>query len=145
MRAVIALILIIIISSVAVAQTRPAAPATTPQQSKAQTQVQPKPEPDASWPTRVYSIRYVDYRYIYNLLAPLGVQVSGEPNLNAISVRGPERTLVAVDDIIKRFDIPANAPKNVDLTVYVVLGSSEGEENVPAALRSVVDQLRSVM
>lgn len=124
MRAVNALILLIVISSVSVAQTRPAPPAATPQPSTAQTQVTPKMlDPDPGWPTKVYSIRYVDYRYIYNLLAPIGVSVSGEPNLNAISVRGPEKTLAAVDDIIKRFDVPGNAPKNVDLTIYVVLGS----------------------
>ena len=145
MRAVIALILFIAISSITIAQTRPPAPATTPPQNTEQAQAQLKPPADPTWPTRVYSIRYVDYRYIWNLLSPIGVQVAGEPNLNAISVRGPEKTLVAVDDIIKRFDVPGNAPKNVDLTVYVVLGSSEGEENMPAALRSVVDQLRNVM
>jgi hypothetical protein len=148
MRAFLALILIVIISSVCVAQTRPAAPAATTQQpSSVQTQPQPpsKPAPDPTWPTRVYSIRYVDYRYIWNLLSPMGVQFSGEPNLNAISVRGPEKTLAYIDDIIKRFDVPGNAPKNVDLTVYVLVGSADGEDNVPAALRGVVDQLRSVM
>jgi hypothetical protein len=143
MRAVIALILIIIVSSVSVAQSRPAVPATTPPQNTGQ--AQPQPPPDPTWPTRVYSIRYVDYRYIWNLLSPLGVQVAGEPNLNAISVRGPEKTLVAIDDIIKRFDVPGNAPKNVDLTVYVVLGSADGEDNVPAVLRGAIDQLRGIM
>lgn len=148
MRASLALILIVIVSSVTFAQTRPpAAPATTPPPSTAQPQNQPsvKPPPDPTWPTRVYSIRYVDYRYIWNLLSPIGVQVAGEPNLNAISVRGPSSTLAAVDDIVKRFDIPGNAPKNIDLTVYVVLGSSEGDEAVPAAVRGVIDQLRNVM
>jgi hypothetical protein len=147
MRAFLALILIVIVSSVAVAQSRPAAPATTTQPSPGQApaQAQPKPPPDPTWPTRVYSIRYVDYRYIWNLLSPFGVPVYGEPNLNAISVRAPEKLLAAIDDIVKRFDVPGNAPKNVDLTVYVVLGSSEGEENVPAALRGVIDQLRGVM
>jgi hypothetical protein len=75
----------------------------------------------------------------------MGVQFAGEPNLNAISVRGPEKTLAYVDELIKRFDVPGNAPKNVDLTVYVVVGSADGEENVPAALRGVIEQLRSVM
>ena len=147
MRAFLALILIVIVSSVTFAQTRPTAPATTAPPSTAQPQNQPsvKPPPDPTWPTRVYSIRYVDYRYIWNLLSPIGVQVAGEPNLNAISVRGPAATLTAVDDIIKRFDVPGNAPKNVDLTVYVVLGSSEGEDNVPTALRGVIEQLRGVM
>jgi hypothetical protein len=148
MRAFLALILIVMISSVCIAQTRPATPATTTQQpSSGQNQAvaQPKPPPDPTWPTRVYSIRYVDYRYIWNLLSPIGVQVAGEPNLNAISVRGPEKLLIAVDDIVKRFDVPGNAPKNVDLTVYVVVGSSDGEDNVPAALRGVIDQLRGVM
>jgi len=147
MRAFLALLLIVIVSSVTFAQTRPTAPATTAPPSTAQPQNQPsvKPPPDPTWPTRVYSIRYVDYRYIWNLLSPIGVQVAGEPNLNAISVRGPSAMLTAVDDIIKRFDVPGNAPKNIDLTVYVVLGSSEGEDNVPTALRGVIEQLRGVM
>src|SRR5262245_54711801 len=147
MRALLALILIVMVSSVFVAQSRPAAPATTPPPSSGQApaQAQLKPPPDPTWPTRVYSIRHVDYRYIWNLLSPIGVQVAGEPNLNAISVRGPEKLLAAVDDIVKRFDIPGNAPKNVDLTVYVVVGSPDGEDNVPTGLRGVIDQLRGVM
>ena len=148
MRAFLALILIVIISCVCLAQTKPAAPTTTTQQPSSgqnQAATQLKPPPDPTWPTRVYSIRYVDYRYIWNLLSPIGVQVAGESNLNAISVRGPEKLLVAVDDIVKRFDVPGNAPKNVDLTVYVVVGSADGEENVPAQLRGAIDQLRSVM
>jgi hypothetical protein len=145
MRAFLALILIVMTATVTVAQSRPAAPAPAAPQNTAPAQPQLKPPPDPTWPTRVYSIRYVDYRYIWNLLNPIGVQVAGESNLNAISVRGPEKLLAAVDDIVKRFDVPGNAPKNVDLTVYVLLGSSDGEENVPAAIRSVVDQLRNVM
>jgi hypothetical protein len=101
---------------------------------------------EPNWPTRVYAIRFVDYRYIVNLLAPIGVQVSGEPNLNAISVRGPDKTLDAVDDIIKRFDIAANTPKNVELVVHVLMGSPDPETDpVPATIRPVVEQLRKLM
>ena len=92
MRAFLALILIVIVSSATVAQSRPAAPATPAQPSTGQNPpppAPPKPPPDPAWPTKVYSIRYVDYRHIWNLLSPIGVQVAGEPNLNAISVRGP--------------------------------------------------------
>jgi hypothetical protein len=101
---------------------------------------------DPSWPVRVFPIRYVDIRYINTLLTPFNLPYNYEPNLRAISVRGPASTLNAIDEIIKRFDIASNAAKNVEVTGYILLASTQSEtDDVPAALRAAVDQLRSVM
>jgi len=94
----------------------------------------------------VFPIRYVDIRYIWNLLSPFGATMSSEPNLNAISVRASAATLTSIDEIIKRFDIPANASRNIDLTVHLLLATGQTDpDSFPAALKPVIDQLRSIM
>src|SRR5215472_8474370 len=70
-------------------------------------------------PTKVFAIRYVDSRSIQNLLSTFGVPISREPGLNAIAVKAPEKTLDAIEEVIKRFDVPANRPKRVEVTAYL--------------------------
>ena len=97
-------------------------------------------------PTRVFSIRYVAVSSIVNLLKSFEVPYSVEPALKAISVKASDKTLDAIDEMIKRFDIPANTPKQVEVTAYLLLGSPQMEqETVPAILKPVLDQLRNVM
>jgi hypothetical protein len=102
--------------------------------------------PCADCPTKVFSLRYVDSRAIANLLKPFEVNYSVEPGLKTVTVKAPEKTLNAIEEVIKRFDVPANTPKQVEVTAYLLLGSSEpGPDTMPAGLKPVVDQLRAVM
>src|SRR5262249_34342402 len=87
-----------------------------------------------------------DINALYNLLRTFEIEMRPDPSLNAIAVHGPAASLTAVEEVIKRFDVPANAPKNVELTIYMLLGAAAGEaDSVPAAIRPAVDQLRNVM
>jgi len=96
--------------------------------------------------TRVFALRYIDTRTIGNLLKPFDVTFSLEQSLHAISVKAPASTLTAIEDMIKRFDVPANAAKQVEVTAFLVLASPQSEpDTIPAALKPVIDQLRSVM
>jgi len=147
MRLVIAALLTIILSSTAIAQVAP-----PPQGPPPNTQI-PRPGPagmpmafDPDWPTRVFIIRYVDIRSISNLLSAFGVPVSIENTLKAVSVRAPQATLTSIEDLIKRFDVPANASKNVEISGHLVLGSLQADaDSVPASLKPVIDQLKNVM
>ena len=97
-------------------------------------------------PTRVFPIKYADINALYNLLVTFELNVRPDANLNAIAVHGPATALTAAEEVIKRFDVPANAPKDVELTVYMLLGAPSGEpDSTPAAIRPVVEQLRNVM
>ncbi len=135
MRGVIVAILLFGFSQAAVAQKTPEK--TVPSDQRAL-------RPDL--PTRVFPIKYADINALYNLLLTFEVEMRRESGLNAIAVHGPATVLTAVEEVIKRFDVPANAPKNVELTVYMVLGAPAGEpDSIPAAIRPAVDQLRNVM
>jgi hypothetical protein len=144
-------ILILAISLSAAAQ-QPAAVATPfgPQAAAPVAQITPPPAgppaffPDS--PTRVFALRYVDGRSIEKLLQPIGVPISREPSLNAIAVKAPLSTLTVIEEMIKKFDVPANASKKVEITAYLVLASPQPEPDaVPNVLKPVIDQLRSVM
>jgi hypothetical protein len=151
MRYLTALVLILGLSLTAAAQTnkRPIATPFTPPPSQAPQQPPNSPAlpmvpPDA--PTKVFSIHYVDTRAIETLIRTYGVQISREPGLSAIAVKAPATTLTAIEEMIKRFDIPANVPKRVEITGYLLLGSPQPEpDSIPPVLKSVIDQLRNVM
>jgi hypothetical protein len=150
----VGLILTLVISIPAIAQNTPkpvatpfgpqAVPPPNPEQQPAIPPVPPAFYPDS--PTKVFAIRYVDVRSIETLVRTFGVPISRESNLNAIAVKAPEKTLAAIEEMIKRFDVPANVSKRVELTAYLVLGSPLLEtEAIPAALKPVVEQLRNIM
>src|SRR5262249_3819406 len=120
MRALITVLAIFIMSITAIAQTPQPSVATPfgPQASPPPSGQQPVLPPGqmsaflpADAPTRVFAIRYVDSRSIEKLVQTFGVPISREPGLNAIAVRGPEKTLDAIEEMIKRFDVPGNIPK----------------------------------
>jgi len=140
MRAIIvSLLLTLSLVDIAAAQTP--APANTPNPAL--------PMGNPSWPTRVFQIKYVDIQDLAALLSPFitnGMDWRTDNNLRAISVRGPAPTLSAIEEAIKRFDVPANSVKTVEFTAYILVGSQGNEsDSVPATLRQVVDQLRNIM
>ena len=96
--------------------------------------------------TKVFAIRYVDSRAILHLLEPFEIRYSYDVGLKAVSVKAPEKTMNAIEEVIKRFDVPANAPKQVEVTAYLILGSSQVEpDSAPAILKPVIDQLHGIM
>src|ERR1051326_4203848 len=97
MRILSAFILIAVISLTTFAQT-PSAPA--PPQQPGIPAGPPAYYPDS--PTRVFAIRYVDARAIERLLQTFSVPVSRESSLNALTVKAPEKTLTAIEEIIKQ-------------------------------------------
>src|SRR5438552_12778288 len=152
MRVLTALIIIFTISLTAFPQTpAPIATPFGPQPAPAAGQQQPAipPGPPAYYadsPTKVFAIRYVDARAIERLILTFGVPYSRESSLNAITVKAPEKTLTAIEEIIKRFDVPANVPKKVGITAYLLLATPQAEpDSTPANLKPAIDQLRSVM
>src|ERR1051325_605037 len=49
----------------------------------------------------------------------------------------------AIEEMIKRFDIPANAAKNVEITAYLLVASTQSEtDSIPAVIKPAFDQLR---
>lgn len=94
---------------------------------------------------KIFKLQYADANRVANLLRPLGIVVNAESQSNVLAVTGSPQTISAVEDALKKLDVPSTPEKNVDLTGYLLLGSSQGSDtpDVPE-LASVIKELRSL-
>ena len=94
---------------------------------------------------KIFEIKHAD---IDQLADVLRLFASTQPNrqLRVIAVTGTREVVAAVEDAIKRLDVPPPATKNIELTVYLLMALSEqtGAKNTPSELDGVLKQLRNV-
>jgi hypothetical protein len=81
-------------------------------------------------------------RTIKDLLQGTNVLVSSD-NAHLI-LSGPKDTVASFEEIIKQLDVPPAVKKNIETTVYMIVASSQSENNVPTELESVVKQLKGI-
>ena len=115
----------------------------------AQTAVPPpaetrKPEPPNQ--QRVFMLKYADARHVADVLAVFGYGIRADRDMHVVAVSAPAEAMSAVEDAIKRLDVPAAAPKDIDLVVYLVVASeqpSAGGE-LPPELQPVGNELKKI-
>lgn len=111
-----------------------------------QQQQQPPPSLAPGESIRVIEIKQADPNSVYQTLRSVfpGISV----NNRMIVVRGPNEVIGAIEEAVKRMDVPAPPPPearavpNVELTVHLLYGSAEGTDSVPPELETTVRQLR---
>jgi hypothetical protein len=119
------------------AQYQQAAPAP------AQTQ-QSGPRPNEV--QKLFVLKYADPNQIRSLISIFTGSVTVSPAMHAIAVSATPGAVAAIDDAIKRLDVPSAAPQNVELLAYLIVGSQAdvtASSPLPRELDGVVGQLRS--
>jgi Bacterial type II/III secretion system short domain len=102
-----------------------------------------KPEEQQPRPvTKLFILKYADPRAVEQLLRVFG-GVQPNTDMHAIAVTASPQNMAAIEEAIARLDTPAAAPKNIDLTCYLVVGSESEGGTIPKDLESVVTQLRN--
>jgi hypothetical protein len=94
---------------------------------------------------KLFVLKYADPGPVMNLVRALGGQGNENTQMRAIAVTAETRAMGVIEDAIKQLDTPAAAPKNIDLTVYLIVGTdaeSAVGNPVPKELESVVAQLK---
>jgi hypothetical protein len=103
-----------------------------------------KPAPTVQ---KLFLLKYADPDNLANLLQVFHANIRPNRDMRALAVDGTSEAVAGIEDAIKRLDILAAAPANVDLTVYLVVGheaeSPAGSSPVPKDLDSVVTQLKN--
>lgn len=128
----------------------PAVPALAQQAvTPAPADVPPQPEAvsptvDAEPITRVISVRHADVHTLTELLVPLfggRVETAASKEFGVIAVSGMPEDVQRFEEEVRKFDV---RPKNIELTVYVLRGSSQGPSGPPPpeGLQPVVERLR---
>lgn len=89
------------------------------------------PEPPRE--QRVFVLKYADARAVANVLGVFGYGMRADRDLRALVVSAPAATMAAVEEAIKRLDVPEAAPRDIDLVGYMVVASeqSSGNNNLP--------------
>jgi hypothetical protein len=105
-----------------------------------------KPQPSAEQQQpqvqKVFAIKHADVDAIAQTLRIFPADVRPNRELRVIGVSTPAAFLPTIEDTIRRLDVPAPSPQNVELTVYLLLGSDQ-EGSVAPELDSVVKQLKT--
>lgn len=104
----------------------------------------PKPAPQMI--QKLIPLKYADPRTLENLLRPFDAAFSSNSELHALVVKATPQTMQAIEEAIARLDAPAAAPKNIELTIDLLIGSDDesiSARAVPKDLDSVVTQLKN--
>jgi hypothetical protein len=114
-------------------------------------QEQKKPETPAPQGTKVIILKYADPNRVANLLQILGCCIRADSDLHALVVSTSPSGMAAIEDAVKRLDVPESASQDFELTAYYVVGATDenpaaGAQPLPAVpkdLDSVVAQMRN--
>ena len=98
------------------------------------------------WETKLFQIKYVDPGELRAALSMFRSSISySGGGLRVLSVRAPKEIMPAIEDAIKRLDVPMPR-KDAELTIYVLLASDQpSAAPLPASLQPVVNQLKNVL
>jgi hypothetical protein len=95
---------------------------------------------------KLFVLKYADPQSVRNLLQVFQASLNANRELRVLAVDATPDTMAAIEDALKRLDVPSAAPANIDLTVYMVVGhegeSTSGNAPVPKELDPVVTQLK---
>jgi hypothetical protein len=99
------------------------------------------------WDTKIFQIKYVDPGELQRALSMFrgNITYSGG-GLRVLSVRAPKEIMPAIEDAIKRLDVPSPR-RDAELTIFVLVASDQPDPaaTVPQNLQPVVNQLKNVL
>ena len=102
------------------------------------------PKPAPVYVEKLFVLKYADPGPVMNLVRALGAMGTENTQMRAIAVTAEKGPMVVIEEAVKQLDTPAAAPKNIELTVYLVVGTdTEGIGSaVSKELESVATQLK---
>lgn len=97
------------------------------------------------WETKIFPVKYADPGELRLVLSMFRAAIQPNAAMRVLSVRAPKEIMPAIEDAIKRFDVPS-AQKSAELTIYVLVASNEPDNSrpVPQTLQPVINQLKNV-
>jgi hypothetical protein len=110
-------------------------------------QEKPARQPDASehWPFKMFQVKYADVKQLRDVLSVFGGYINADAHLKVLAVRAPERILTTIEESIKLLDVPPVPARNIELTVHLLIASSQAAASgLPAELDPAIKQLKAI-
>jgi len=105
-------------------------------------------QPDSEKITsKIIPVHYVNVNHLANLVSIPGLSVKSDSQMSVLVVTGPEHGVDAIEEMVKKLDVPppAEVVSTIELTGYLVSGSTQARgDEITADLSSTVKQLRAL-
>ena len=100
-----------------------------------------------SWTSKLIPLKNNVSNSTLMALCIFHAEIVPQPALHLLSIRAPQELMSAIEDAVKRLDVPQVGPRSVELIVHILVGSDQEESlrQVPASLKPVVDQLKGLL
>jgi Bacterial type II/III secretion system short domain len=101
-----------------------------------------QPTPDVA---RMIQIHYVDVNRLEDLLRMNGVMIRADAGMHVLVVSGRPDVVAAIDEMVKKLDVPPAPQPEFELTGYLVSGSSQSRnDEIPNDLAAAIRQLHGL-
>lgn len=105
----------------------------------------PAPAPGGERITRIFPVKYANIKDLTTLLGIFGAALTRDERMGVIAAQGSPATLSALEEAIKRLDVPPAPAQNAEISVYMIKASQTGSGgSVPKELDPVIKQLRGL-
>jgi len=94
---------------------------------------------------KIVTVKYIDPNAVVNLLRDFNVGTRADTRLKVVALSGRRANVTVAEEAIKQLDVPSAGQKDIDLTVYFVVGSDQAPEGspIPADLQGTIATLKS--
>ena len=101
------------------------------------------PTPAPTGPVlRMFTLKYADADQLSKLFSNFSYPISTNRDFNVLTVTAPESFLEKVEAVVKQFDVAPVPPKNIELTVYLMIGTdAPGSTPLPKELEEMEKHL----
>ncbi|MGH9672056.1 MAG: hypothetical protein ACRD44_02660, partial [Bryobacteraceae bacterium] len=94
---------------------------------------------------KIFPVKYGDPQRLANLLGVFGARINIDSAMKVIAVDGPADAVSALEEALKRLDVPTPAEKNIEFVFHILYAQPKGEgEKLPAEMEEVTKRLRSL-
>jgi hypothetical protein len=96
---------------------------------------------------KLFILKYADPGQIRQLLQVFDASVSQSGELHALTVKASPEAMRAIEEAIQKLDVPSATPKDVEMTVFLLVATDSAAAvtsgAIPKDLDSVVTQLKN--
>lgn len=106
----------------------------------------PAQAPEPPHQQRIFMLKYADPRHVADVLAVFGYGIRADRDLHVVAVSAPPEAMSAVEDAVKRLDVPTAAPKDIDIVVSLMVASEQPSAggSAPPEMQPVADELKKI-
>lgn len=95
---------------------------------------------------RLFILKYADPNQLMDLLRVFDAQVRQNADMHALAIEASPEAMRAIEDAIQKLDVPSAMPKNIEMTVFLLVATDAATpagSPIPKDLDDVATQLKN--